>query len=137
MTSPTQYREAAIVRVDLPWPSRDLHPNARVHWATRARAAGIGRMEAEALHVTVIFTPPNNRAHDLDGLLSNVKSYLDGIVDVVGIDDRHWRISPVKESARPRGNVRVIIEPVDTWEHISEPMSRVISAIPVPRRGAA
>lgn len=124
MISAAEYR--AEVAVDLPWPSRDLHPNARVHWARRAKAAkaarrdavwaakaaGFGRMEADTLSVTVTFSPPNNRAHDVDGLLSNVKSYLDGIADVIGVDDRNWSIVPMKVAARPLGNVRIEIEVV-------------------------
>jgi crossover junction endodeoxyribonuclease RusA len=146
--SPSQ---AKAIRVELPWPSRDLHPNARVHWAVRARAAkkaradgvkaswaaGLRGVAAEALSVTVTFYPPNRRAHDVDGLLSSVKSYLDGIADVTGVDDRNWRIVPVKADVRPGGAVVVDLEPVDTWEHISGPAARVVASIPMPKRGAA
>lgn len=133
------------IRIDLPWPPRVLHPNARVHWGKRAKAAKKARADAmwatravvvdpiiaDALRVTTIFTPPDNRPRDEDGMLSNIKSYLDGIADVVGVDDSKWRITIRKEAPRPLGNVRIEIEVADTWEHISEPGGRVIVAIPV------
>lgn len=107
--------------VDLPWPARDLHPNARVHWAVRAKAAkaarlnaawsakaaGFGRMEAEAIQATVIFTPPDNRNRDEDGMLTSCKAYLDGIADVIGVDDSKWRLSIRRETPRQPGGVRV------------------------------
>lgn len=138
-------------QIDLPWPSRDLHPNARVHWAVKARAAkkaradaawaaraaGVGKIDAEALNVAIIFTPPSNRAHDLDGLVASVKSYIDGIADVVGVDDRNWRIQPSKDPARPLGNVRFVLTPADTWEHISEPLGRVVASMVVKHREAS
>ena len=147
MTSDKQKRAC----VNLPWPDRVLHPNARPHWGAKARAvkkarkdagwaakaAGIGRIDAEALRLTITFSPPNSHAHDLDGLVSSIKSYLDGIADVVGVDDRNWRLIPVKTDARPLGNVHILIEAVDAWEHIGDAASRVLSAIPVPKRGAA
>jgi len=137
--------------INLPWPSRDLHPNARVHWGRRSKAAksaradaawathaaGIGKLDAERLRVTAIFTPPDNRPRDEDGMLSNIKSYLDGIADVIGVDDCKWSITIRREPARPLGNVRIEIVPADTWEHISEPLGCVIAAIPIPRKGAA
>src|SRR5690606_21666148 len=118
--------ESATVAVDLPWPSRDLHPNARVHWARRARAAkaareeagwtaraaGIGKIPASALLVRAIFTPPDKRLRDLDGMLSNIKPYFDGIADVIGVDDSKWEIVVEREAPRPLGNVRIEIEPI-------------------------
>src|SRR5574337_772533 len=35
-----------MLNVVLPWPCRSLHPNARVHWAKRARAAKAARLYA-------------------------------------------------------------------------------------------
>jgi len=29
-----------MMAVDLPWPSPDLSPNARLHWAAKAKAEG-------------------------------------------------------------------------------------------------
>lgn len=114
-----------MICVDLPWPSRDLHPNARVHWAKKARAtkkartdagwaakeAGVKRMNASALSVTVTFYPPNRRAHDLDGCMASCKAFFDGIADVIGVDDSKWLFGPPrKEEPVKNGAVRVQIE---------------------------
>lgn len=110
--------------VDLPWPSRMLHPNARVHWARKAKAtkaaklaagiaarkAQIPRIDAEALKVTAIFSPPDNRARDIDGMLSSIKAYLDGISAVVGIDDSKFNIELCRGLPVKGGNVRLILE---------------------------
>lgn len=126
MTSPHQYPcfLCGSLTLDLPWPSRDLHPNARVHWAKRAkaakkaradaawtaRAAGIGKIEADALSVTAVFSPPDSRARDVDGMLSNIKAYLDGLADVIGVDDSRWQIAIRREAPRPLGSVRIVLE---------------------------
>lgn len=113
-----------VLAIDLPWPSRDLHPNARVHWAAKAkaakrargeaaiaaRAAGVKVVTADALRVTATFSPPDKRLRDADGLLSSLKSALDGIADVVGIDDHRWDIAIRRASPVKGGNVRIEIE---------------------------
>lgn len=113
-----------MLSVELPWPSRTLHPNARVHHMARARAAknaradagwaakasGIRRISADALKVTAIFFPPDNRRRDRDGMLSACKSYFDGIADVIGVDDHRWDIAIRKGDPRPNGAVRIEIE---------------------------
>ena len=111
--------------IDLPWPSRDLHPNARVHWARKAKAAKRARADAawiaraaglrhlneavELVTVTTTFAPPDNRRRDLDGMLSAIKPYLDGIADVIGIDDSTWSIAIRRDAPRRGGSVRVEI----------------------------
>lgn len=110
--------------VDLPWPDRILHPNARPHHMAKARAtkkartnagwlaieAGLTVMQADALKASIIFSPPDNRQRDIDGMLSSIKAYLDGIRDVVGIDDSKWAIELCRGIPRKGGNVRVILE---------------------------
>ena len=109
--------------IDLPWPSSLLHPNARCHWAQKARAtkkaradasvaalaAGIRKIEASALAVTAIFSPPDNRRRDSDGMLSSLKPTLDGISDVIGVDDSKWEISIKRSPPIKGGNVRIEI----------------------------
>jgi len=112
--------------LDLPWPDRRLHPNARVHHMVKARAAkmarlstawlartsGLHRIQASALSVKIVFSPPDSRGRDLDGMLSNIKSHLDGVADVIGIDDRHWRLSLERSEPVKGGNVRIIIKEI-------------------------
>lgn len=112
--------------IELPWPSKDLHPNARVHWAKKAKAAKQARNDAaylalasgirtydyagqQGLNVTLVFLPPDNRRRDTDGMISSVKNYCDGIADVVGIDDSKWTLSVRREEPRKPGIVRVEI----------------------------
>ena len=91
----------------LPWPPHDLSPNARVHWAALAKAKksyryacaieakrqGATRLDTHGLDVHFIFYPPSRRRTDLDNCLSRMKSGVDGLVDVLGVDDSKWRIS--------------------------------------------
>lgn len=109
--------------VDLPWPSRALHPNARVHWAIKARAAkkaradphgktlaaGIRRIPESGLRVTCIFFPPDNRRRDADGMLSSCRSYFDRIADVIRVDDSRWEIDLQRGQNRKPGSVRIEI----------------------------
>lgn len=127
-----QYREAVERQrsyvIDLPWPDRRLHPNARVHWAVKAKATKAARrdayweargcgvppgMDAEMLKVRIVFHPPDRRKRDLDNLLSNSKALLDGIADAAGIDDSRWHISMRKGDPRPNGCVRIFLEAVE------------------------
>lgn len=116
-----------MISVTLPWPPRVLHPNSRVHWSKRAKAAkhcrttsayltlesGIRRNDPDipqALRVTAVFFPPDNRRRDVDGMLSSCKSYLDGIADVIGIDDSKWQIALRREAPVKGGSVRIELE---------------------------
>ena len=107
----------------LPWPPADLSPNARQHWSKLARAKkayraacawtakeqGAQRIEAERLHLTITFVPPNRRAHDLDNCLARMKSGLDGLADVLGVDDKHWTLT-ISKADTVGGFVKVCVE---------------------------
>lgn len=93
--------------ITLPWPPRDLSPNARVHHMALAKAKkayrtgcawqaavqGAKKIDAQRLHLTITFVPPNRRAHDLDNCLASIKAGLDGLADVLGVDDKHWSLT--------------------------------------------
>lgn len=110
----------------LPWPSKDLSPNGRVHWAVKAKAAAAARaaghlavleaglrkerLPAGRLHLWVDFYPPTRRKYDDDNLLSMFKQYRDGIADGLRIDDSRFISHPyVKDETRKGGEVRVRI----------------------------
>ena len=94
---------------ELPWPSKDLSPNARLHWsrvsrlkrAFRARCRAIGesvgvqvlRGSENAVSVHLTFFPPDSRRRDWDNMLAAMKSGLDGLADAMGVDDHRWRVS--------------------------------------------
>lgn len=117
-----------VAAVDLPWPSRTLHPNERPHWAKKAKAAksarmsaawavkgaGLGAIEASAIKVTCIFSPPPiKRNRDIDNLLASCKAYFDGIADAIGIDDsRFQHQAPVWGLPCKGGNVRIVLEAI-------------------------
>jgi crossover junction endodeoxyribonuclease RusA len=115
-----------MIAVDLPWYSPDLHPNTRTHWAARARAAkkarrdaailakaaGFKEIEADRIRVTAVFSPPSKIRRDADGMLSSIKSALDGIADVIGVDDSKFEFVVVKDEPRKGGNVRIELEVV-------------------------
>lgn len=123
---------SVLREIVLPWPSRNLHPNTRVHWAQRSKAAKrareagyllaceAGAKQAEhgpgLLQVWIDGYPPDRRRRDADGLLSSLKPTLDGIADAMGTDDRWFVPHPfVQDEVRKPGEVRIRItsDPLD------------------------
>jgi crossover junction endodeoxyribonuclease RusA len=115
-----------IIPITLGWPSADLSPNARVHWARLARAKKVARSEAffqvlemrrfrgylpkVELSVTaqVTFYPPNLVRRDVDNFIARIKPHLDGIADAIGVDDSKWTwAAPVM--AAPEKPARVVV----------------------------
>ena len=108
------------MNITLPWPPSALSPNQRLHWSKLARAKKAYRAEcawqaiaqgakpitAERLHVSLVFYPPNRRAFDLDNMLARMKSGLDGLADVLGVDDKHWTLT-ISKADEVGGMVRV------------------------------
>jgi crossover junction endodeoxyribonuclease RusA len=95
------------MNLTLPWPPKELSPNARMHWAALSRAKkafrqacawtaksqGATAMEAQRLAVHLVFVPPNRQRRDADNCLAAMKAGLDGLADVLCVDDSRWRIS--------------------------------------------
>jgi crossover junction endodeoxyribonuclease RusA len=104
------------VKVELPYPPRILHPNARPHYMAKARAVKKARADAhllafqawgqsndrergylnmliehgEHIPVKVTFCPPTRRKYDLDNALAACKSMLDGVADGIAVDDSRF-----------------------------------------------
>ncbi|PJL51476.1 hypothetical protein B9Y74_05630 [Stenotrophomonas maltophilia] len=109
----------------LPWPSKELSPNRRVHWGTKAKAAKKDRAQAYILavaagcvpwksegrvHLWVTFHPPTRMIPDDDNMLSRFKPQRDGIADALGIDDKRFISHPlVSTEVRKGGQVVVRI----------------------------
>lgn len=53
----------------------------------------LGPIQADKLHLTLTFYPPTRRAYDLDNALARMKAGLDGLSDVVKVDDKHWALT--------------------------------------------
>lgn len=112
--------------ISLPWPPRGLSPNDRKHrlavagkrrkyradcaWATIV--AGVRRIEAQALIVRITFHPPDGRHRDMDNMLAAIKSGLDGVADVIGINDARWQLVLARGERDPRGRVDLVLEPI-------------------------
>lgn len=110
------------VLIILPWPPKELSPNTRQHWSKLAKAKkayreacmwqsieqGAKRMDCAKLHLSIEFVPPNRRGFDLDNLLSRLKSGLDGLSDVLGVNDRNWSLT-ITRSDTVGGMVKVTI----------------------------
>jgi crossover junction endodeoxyribonuclease RusA len=113
--------------VELPWPPKELSPNARHHWATaakakkgyRSRCKTLGEGQALAsvknssdrvlVHLT--FFPPDKRSRDWDNMIASMKSGLDGLADAMGVDDSRWRLSfDVSDVPEKGGLVLVTVE---------------------------
>lgn len=97
------------IQIVLPWPAKQLNPNARQHWSAlarhkkRAKAAAfvIARSAGKVppippsapLSVSMLFAPPTKARRDLDNLLASCKAMLDGIAEALGVDDSRFRPS--------------------------------------------
>lgn len=85
----------------LPWPNRNLSPNARLHFqekAQRTRAAketgylsagetALWLPEDGDLEMHLAFCPPDHHRRDVDNTLASLKGYLDGIFLWAETDD--------------------------------------------------
>lgn len=109
----------------LPWPSKDLSPNARVHWGTRRRAVAAAKqtafvlalkagwkgqqLPAGRLHLWIDFyQQPGKVMPDDDNLLGRFKAYRDGIAEALGIDDRLFVSHPMTHEERRKGGQVVV-----------------------------
>jgi len=112
------------IELTLPWPPKELSPNARVHWSVRSKAAKEYRLECylackEAklvapdtggkLHLWIDFHPPSNRRIDDDNCLGRLKSGRDGIADYLDVDDRLFVSHPMVKEKIIGGCVRLRI----------------------------
>lgn len=87
-----------------PWPPRELSPNARVHWAKKARAAKkyknncgwickaakLPRIAPGPVHLAIVAYPPDNRHRDADNIMASLKNCQDAISWGFGINDRYF-----------------------------------------------
>lgn len=116
-----------MIELTFPWPPAALSPNARTHWAVKAKAAKkyksdclwictimnrAGKLHANKISqnlISITFNPPDNRRRDGDNLLSSVKQLIDAISDFTGIDDSKFTITFSKSTPVKHGAVKVVI----------------------------
>lgn len=113
-----------IGEIQLQWPNPVLLPNKRIHWAAKnaatrsartnaawaTRAVGLTKLDLASLKITVTFQPPDRRKRDLDSMLASLKPALDGIADVIGIDDSNFELAIRKVEPVKHGAVRIQLE---------------------------
>ena len=109
--------------IALPYPHKALWPNGRAHWGEKsreakkhkqwayigARAAAISVADGPMpIHITVC---PKSRgvAPDRDNCVAAAKSYLDGIADALGINDRHFAAPTVTISPERTGQFIITV----------------------------
>lgn len=113
-----------MVSVCLPLPHRHLSPNARVHWAKKARtvkayretawaltlqAQGLSRKNWTEATAKATFYFPDKRRRDRDNLLAMLKPAFDGMTDAdLLVDDAGLRHEPL-EIGVDKNNPRVMI----------------------------
>ena len=110
-----------MITVRLPWPPKELSPNARVHWARKAGVSQKYRqdacvltlcekkrhIEAACLHLT--FCPPDRRRRDLDNMLASIKAGIDGIADAIQVDDQYFTLTLERGEPTKGGEVVAVI----------------------------
>lgn len=92
-----------MIDLTLPWPPKELSPNARVHWRVRHKhskayrhSCGLLALQHKQstpggrLHLVLTFCPPDRRHYDDDNLLARFKAGRDGIADGLGINDKNF-----------------------------------------------
>lgn len=112
-----------MIELVLPWPSKDLSPNARVHFRVKAAATKAARQTAlllaykagwralqlpeGRLHLWIdCYQAPGKKLPDDDNMIGRCKAYRDGIAQALGIDDKRFKSHPdVKDERRPGGQV--------------------------------
>lgn len=120
-----------MIAIELPWPSVDLSPNARMNPFAHAKAKKAAKnaawgftkavMSARGIpigsfvgpvKVTYTFHPAIDRARDDDNFAARMKASRDGIALALGVDDRHFKQQPVVfgEKRKP-ACVVVVLEP--------------------------
>lgn len=89
--------------ISLPWPDKKLSPNARIHWAQKARAKHAAKEAAyfiawshiiespfdrsKQYRMILTFCPPDKRRRDLDNIEASCKAAFDGMCEGLQIDD--------------------------------------------------
>ncbi|MEP9321472.1 endodeoxyribonuclease RusA [Pseudomonas sp. LABIM340] len=115
------------MNVTLPWPPRELNPNARSHWAKKSKRAksyrftcmllclqAALRAPAGRIGFCIEFVPPDRRQRDDDNMLAAFKAGRDGIADALKVDDHRFITTfSVSPDITPGGAVRVTIQALE------------------------
>ena len=115
-----------MITIRLPWPPKELSPNARVHWAKKAKKANeyrwfcsikaragwwtkLNKNASPPISLAITFHPPDRRRRDLDNMLASIKAGIDGIADALGVDDQHFSLRLERGEPTRGGEVVAVI----------------------------
>lgn len=107
--------------IELPWPPKELSPNARTHFHAKARVAKAYRDHAYwiakidplrlpedgEINLHLDFYPPDARKRDLDNMLAAAKAGIDGIADAHKVNDQRFGFTIRRCAPVPKGKVVV------------------------------
>ncbi len=94
--------------IALPFPPPTLSPNARPHWAAKARAFKAYKFQCFAVlsqyredlkgrdSFELRFMPPDRQRRDIDNMLAASKAALDALSEVCGVDDSKFNLTIAK-----------------------------------------
>jgi crossover junction endodeoxyribonuclease RusA len=113
------------VEVTLAWPPKELSPNARIHFRTKAaatksyresaywltKASGMIAPREGGIALRFDFHPPDKRRRDLDNMLASVKGAIDGIADALEVNDQRFGFWLSREEPVKGGRIIVSIMP--------------------------
>lgn len=103
-----------MTELNLPWPPKELSPNARVSWQAAyrvkkayreicfylAKQANLTAPDGDTpFRLVLTFIPDCKRKRDRDNLLASMKAGLDGLADAMKVNDH--RFDPVVRIAEP------------------------------------
>lgn len=111
--------------IELPWPPKELSPNARIHFHAKGRAVKAYREQAYwltkaagllapaegGIALRFDFHPPDKRKRDLDNMLASIKAGVDGIADALEVNDQRFGFWLSREEPVKDGKVVVSIMP--------------------------
>jgi crossover junction endodeoxyribonuclease RusA len=105
--------------VNLPWPPKELSPNATLHWSKKAKFKKKYRetcwaltLEAKlkvkpgVIPMEITFYPPDRRHRDADNMVASIKAGLDGVADALKVDDREF-LPTFKFSKEVKGIIEI------------------------------
>lgn len=98
------------MRIELPYPPPVLSPNARVHWAKKARAFKaykgmcgwqiaiwmLDALENDVEGITdyrLTFCPPDKHRRDIDNAIASFKAGIDALSSAAGVDDSKFKLT--------------------------------------------
>ena len=111
------------MQIELPYPPKELSPNATLHWAKKMKFKKSYRHTCWALtlaqklvappegriDIQITFYPPDRRHRDADNMVASIKAGLDGVADALKVNDKRF-LPTFKFSEEPLGKVVIEIK---------------------------